>query len=171
MAVTKDKFPNMAVISVTESALNTLTFKKLETGISLFEKVAWVIHRIEYLITAASYGYFDAAGDTLEIALAATDQMSSLSITNAAVIDYQYIARLALGAAATGLFMESPLVRDLSTLPMGGVIVPPNPLYLGVKGTSLTAATTVTARFFYTTYPLSPDDYWELVEARRIIAS
>jgi len=171
MATTKDKFVNMATIQLTESAANTLTFKKLETGISLFEKVAWIIHRVEYLFSAASYATFNGSGDVVEYGLAASDQITALAITNAAVIDYGFLARLDLGTAASGNFYESPLIRDLTTLPMGGILVPPNPLYLAVKGTGLSAATILTARFFYTTYVLTPDDYWELVEARRIISS
>jgi len=56
-------------------------------------------------------------------------------------------------------------------MPGGGLIVPPNPLYLGIKGTGLAAAQAVSCRFWYTTIELTPDEYWELVEARRIISS
>jgi len=168
---TKDKFPNVATIQVVESAANTLTFKKLETGISLFEKVAWIIHRIEYLVTAGTFTGMASTGDLIEFGLTATDQMASLSVVNAAMIDYQMRLRFDWGANPDVEMMELPWVIDLSTLPMGGIIVPPNPLYLGVKGTGMGVAATLTAKFFYTTYVLAADDYWELVEARRIISS
>lgn len=167
----KDKFANMAAITVTESGTNTLTFKKLESGISLFEKVAWIIHRIEYLVPAVVFAMFNAGGDTLEFALTATDQIDALSMSNAGLIDYNYLCRIDLGAAASGVFEKVPFITDFTNLPMGGLIVPPNPLYLAAKGTSLTMASTVSARLYFTTYQLTADDYWELVEARRIVSN
>lgn len=166
-----DKFANQAVITVTESAINTLTFKKLETGISLFEKMAWLIARMEYYVFDLSGTQFNAAADSLEIALTATDQLSAIPLTNAAVLDYLKYTRSDIGAAASGYISPQPYVKDFSTLPGGGLLVPPNPLYLAAKGTSLVAVSTVTAKILYTNYELSTEEYWELVESRRIISS
>jgi hypothetical protein len=165
-----DQFANLAVITVVESAANTLTFKKLETGISLFEKMAWIIARIEYDV---AYGmpYFDAHGDQIEMALCATDQITSLGYANNAVIDKLTITRIDTGTPATSMMAQRPWTKDFSSLPGGGLIVPPNPLYAGAKGLSITAAMTVTLRLFYTNLQLSVDQYWELVEARRMISS
>jgi hypothetical protein len=166
-----DRFPNQAVIQVTESAPNTLTFKKLETGISLFEKIAWIIARVEYYVSSTLAAQFNADGDYEDIALTTTDQMTALALTNAAVIDYMSVHRQDYGVAASGGLITKPFVKDFTSLPGGGILVPPNPLYLGAKGTGLVAASTITAKFFYTTYELEKDEYWELVESRRIISS
>jgi hypothetical protein len=165
-----DQFANLAVITVTETAANTLTFKKLETGISLFEKVAWIVHRIEYNVQVLAT-VFDGTGDRLIIGLTATDQLTAISEANNAVLDYISIQRSDWGTAATSIIQFRPYLKDLSTLPGGGLIIPPNPVYLGAVGTGLASATTTVARLFYTTKTLSPDEYWELVEARRIISS
>jgi len=165
-----DQFANLAVITVVETAANTLTFKKLETGISLFEKVAWVISRVEYDV-AFGMPYFDAHGDQIEIALTATDQLTSLAYANNALIDKLTITRIDTGTPATSIMGIRPWVKDFATLPGGGIIVPPNPLYLAAKGLSLTAAMTAIVRLFYTNLQLSVDQYWELVEARRMISS
>lgn len=165
-----DTFANLAVITVTESAANTLTFKKLETGISLFEKLAWVIHRVEYFFDVNAT-QFNATGDALTIALTATDQIAALTATNQSCLDICEVLRLDWGTAATESTVLRPWVRDFTDLPGGGIIVPPNPLYLAAKGTSLVAASSTTARLYYTNYQLTPDQYWELVESRRIISS
>lgn len=164
-----DQFVNQAVITCTESAANTLTFKKLETGISLFEKVAWIISRIEYFISGISN--LNSSGDSLTMAITSTDQITGLALTNAAVIDLLYYLRIDYGTAANEVPIAMPFTKDLSTFSGGGLIVPPNPLYLGVVGSGEAAASTVTAKFFYRTLELSPDQYWELVESRRIISS
>lgn len=165
-----DQFANIAAIRCIESVANTLTFKKLETGVSLFEKIAWVLHRLEYYHdnTATT---FAATGDTLTFGLATSDQIITPTGENAAVLDYEQVERQDMGAAANGSLRWLPLVKDLTNLPSGGIIVPPNPLYLWVKGVSLPVVGNVMCRIFYTTVKLTPDQYWELVEARRIIAS
>jgi len=164
-----DLYVNQAVITVTETAANTLTFKKLETGISLFEKVAWLIERVEYFFS--SYSLLVASADAACMALATTDQMSSMALTNAAILDLYYLLRFDLGAAANAELLHLPMVKDFSQMSGGGILVAPNPIYLGIQGTSVASAMSVTAKIFYTTVPLSPDEYWELVESRRIISA
>ena len=68
MSPVKDEFVNQAYISVTESALNTLTFAKLETGISIYEKVGWLICRMDYFVTL-QVGDFAVEGDTITFGL------------------------------------------------------------------------------------------------------
>lgn len=164
-----DKYANQAVIQCTESGTATLTFKKLETGISLFEKVAWLISHACYFISGMSQ--LNSSGDAISMALTTTDQLTSLALTNAAVIDYQYVLRMDIGTAASGWYYQMPIVANLSGLAGGGVLVPPNPFYLGVAGSGTAAAVTVTCKIYYTTVELKPDEYWELVESRRIISS
>jgi hypothetical protein len=166
-----DKFANQAVITAVESAVNTLTFKKLETGVSLFEKVAWLISRLEYYVSTSMMALLVASADGLQAALTATDQMAALTLTNNAVLDYFELSRHDIGAAATGHLVQNVFTKDFSTLPGGGILVPPNPLYLGSHGVSVAAVVTMVVKIFYTTYELGTEEYWELVEARRIISS
>jgi hypothetical protein len=76
-----------------------------------------------------------------------------------------------MGVAAAGMFVMNPYTKDFTSLAGGGILVPPNPLYLAVQGNNLVNAQTVYARLFYTHVELKPDEFWELVEARRIIVS
>lgn len=164
-----DKYSNQAVITVTETAANTLTFKKLETGVSLFEKVAWLISRIEYW--TSGYPQMNGSTDNLIMALTTTNQLTTIDITNAVVLDLMQVFRYDIGTAATGWFQQMPLIKDLIGLAGGGIIVPPNPLYGAIVGSGLAAATTANIKLYYTTIELKPEEYWELVEARRIISS
>lgn len=169
-----DKYANAATITLTESAANTLTYKKLETGIALFEKVAWLIARIEYFFAFAITD-FNGAGDTLGVALCTTNIRTSILTTSAfsdpAIIDLISISRYDLGAAASGFLYEKPFVKDFSTLPGGGLLIPPSPLFGAIEGTGLAAATTTLVKLWYTLVELTPDDYWELVESRRMVSS
>ena len=169
--VQTDQFANQAVITLTESAANTLTFKKLETGVSLFEKVAWLISRIEYFFTPGDFSYFNGTGDALTVALTTTSSITSLPITDATVLDIFQLTRLDFGTAANAIMTELLRYKDLSALAGGGLLVPPNPIYGAIQGSGLSTAATVYLKIFYTVITLEPAQYWELVEARRIIAS
>lgn len=171
----KDKFANVATITVTESAANTLTWQKLETGFSLTEKVAWVISRIEWYVTGDLSTLFNAANDRLFLALTVYNGLTTLASAAAfrdpTILDMYVLSREDFGAAASGIMFERPFIKDFSNLPGGGLIVPPAPLYMGAQGVSLASASTNMAKIFYNTLNLKTEDYWELVEARRVISS
>jgi Trk-type K+ transport system membrane component len=77
------------------------------------------------------------------------------------------------GGAAVGEarhFLQTE-VADFSMLPGGAVITPPSTVFLTgwlIAGAS-PVSTTVRARIYYTIAELSTEDYWQLVEARRMI--
>lgn len=171
----KDAFANIATLHVVESAANTLTYAKLETGIALFEKVAWLIHRIEFYLSTLDVAHFAAEADTCYWALLASNTLTTLIggniVKEPSVIFGQRAKRTDWGAAATGLFIHDPYVNDFSTLPGGGLIVPPNPLYIAVEGNAAPQPFTVDIRMYYSNYQLAgADEYWELVESRRVIS-
>lgn len=166
-----DQWSSLFSISVTESAANTLTFKKLETGVSVTEKVAWIISRIEWF-TSTLATVFDTTSDKLDMALVASNSVSDISdLTNPAVIALLEILRQDYGTAASGGIALRPFITDFTNIPGGGLLVPPTPLYLATKGTGLASASNTTIRGYYTAITLSVDEYWGLVQARRIISS
>jgi hypothetical protein len=167
-ALKQDIFANIAHIQCLESAANTLTYRKLETGISLFEKVAWVIHRLEYFLTAVETA---AVGDGITCALCTSDNPSDILPDEASQVDIITHYRQDWGTAASGWWRREPVMKDFVSLPGGGLIVPPNPIYLAVLGLSQTNPQTVDIRIFYTAKVLKPEEYWELVEARRLVSS
>jgi len=166
----EEKYVNQAYLSVVESAANTCTFGKLETGISIYEKVGWLITRIDYNVDCAA-AIFTA--DTLGIlfGLSAQDSIASPTLQMSAIIDYNARVRAEYGAGASGFVLDRPWTKDFSQLPGGGLLVPPNPIYLWAKGIGLAAAQTVLARMFYTVKVLKAEDFWELVEQRRMIGA
>lgn len=167
----EDKFANYAIISVVESAANTLTFKKLETGISLNEKVAWIINRVEYLSNQINATIFNATGDSLDFGMSLSNAFTTPNLAENTIIDCNKFTRIDIGASASGEMQLQPWVKDFSALPGGGIIVPPTPLYLYAMGTGLTGVAAMTARIHYTLKTLKIDEYWELVEARRVLSS
>ena len=62
-----------------------------------------------------------------------------------------------------------PLVRDFSNMPGQGILVAPSPLYGFVEGVAMPGACYMYIKLFYTYVELSTDEYWQLIESRRIV--
>lgn len=168
MAEKKDNYSNKAYGSVTESAANTLTFAEIQTNVEVFSKIAWILHRIEWYISATQMTKLAAADDIIQAALTSSNQITSLSLGNPAVIDLMELALL-FSTAVAYTEVPNPRVRDFSWMPGGGIIISPRPLYLAAKGTSLATALTISARLYFTVKELSADEYLELVDFYRIV--
>lgn len=166
-----DTFSNLAIITVTESAINTLTFKKLETGISVNQKVAWIISRIEYFISSVLAANFNGDGDNLSFGLSASSTFAAAIIEENSILDFNNIQRADFGATATSLQIRQPFLKDFASLPGGGIIIPPAPLFAFAKGSGLVSACSVAARIQYVELELAESDFWQLVQARRPLTS
>lgn len=159
-----DKFYGTAV----ESAANTLTFAEIQTNVSIMEKWAWVLHRLEWSMDLATYDEVSAVGDELDMALTTSNRITALHASDAAVLDIAQ--QMIVVETAVGFQRELlPLIRDFSNLPGGGLIIPPRPLYVAVKGTSLANPATVWLRGYFTPIQMKGDDYYNLLDAYRLI--
>lgn len=166
----KDVFVNQAYITVVESAANTLTFAKLETGVTIHEKIGWIISRLDYSMGLAAAN-FGAEGDVVEFGISTSDLITTISLRTSAIVDYNAIRRNDFGTAASGMLTRQPFQKTFANLPGGGILVPPNPIYIYVKGGALTSAMTIECRLFYTYKELKLEEFWELVELRRMIGT
>ena len=164
----KDVYANKGYGSVTESGANTLTFSEIQTNVNIFDKLAWVIHRIEWYVSQASWILMAAAADEIHMALTASNTIADLGLEIPAVIDLLELSRHE--ATAVGfLFNTIPLIRDFSNLPGQGLIIAPRPLYLAIRGVSLATPATAECRFYFTQKVLKADEYLELIDFYRIV--
>ena len=166
----EEKYVNQAYLAVTESAPVTLTFAKLETGIPIYEKVAWLISRLDWFILTTA-AQFAVDGDSLWYGISVMDSIAAATLKSSAIVDMNSIARRDWGVAASGTLRTIPITKSFADLPGGGLLVPPNPLYVFAQGVGLAAAQKVEVRMFYTVIKLKPEDFWELVEQRRMIGA
>jgi len=164
-------FSSTALIQVTESAAGTLTFRKLETGISVYDKLGWVISRIEWKPLVSSLAALDADSSSLSAALVLTDTLTALNDTNPAILAKRVWATKLNGTAATSQLLGIPWVDDFSTLPGGGYLTLPNPLYLAVQSAGDSQTATITARIWFQAIPMSDQEYFNLVQSRQLLIS
>lgn len=166
-----DTFAQFAALKVTESAANTQTATKFAFPFSIMDKMALVISRIEYdwqtVLNAMA-----ASNDRVVAAITCAATVTNIEdVSEPMILDSMRMSRYDFGAAATGFLFRQPYVKDFSNLQGGGLLVAPNPLYLMVQGIGAGAASACAVRMYYTYLELSTDEYWQLVESRRIIGA
>jgi hypothetical protein len=168
----QDTFANLAFLTVTETAANTLTFAQLQIASNLMDKkYALVINRAEYLTSVAAT-VFDTTGDYINIALVVSNKLTTIAdLSQPEVLDMVQFMRTDYGTAATSITQQFPIVKDFTNLPGGGILVPADRLYLAAKGTGLASASVSYVRMYYTVKEITVNDYWELIEARRIMTT
>lgn len=159
----KDQFAQRAFISVVESGANTLTFEELTIARDTSRRQAFVIHRVEYLMSQSILANLAAADDVINVGLSLSNGISSISWDRPEILDRQY---LSYGYANIA---QQPLLSDFTNYPGGGIIVPVKQLYGFAQGASLVGAITVEVRIWYTTKDISREDYIELVEMYDIL--
>jgi hypothetical protein len=165
-----DSYSNIAAVYVTESAANTQTSAKFQFPFSIMDKMALLINRIEYWFEGLSS--FNGADDRSIMALGAAAAIVNLNLqSDPLIIDSTRIMRMDYGVAASGFLVGQPFIKDFATLPGGGILVAPNPLYAIIQSTGAAAALAGTVKLFYTYMELATEDYWQLVESRRVITS
>lgn len=163
-----DEFSNIAAMYIQEATADTFTAQKFDFPVSVLDKVGIVISRIEYYF--GSLANLNSSGDWVMAGLAVTKSVSDITdIEDPTILDSCCYTRLDIGTAASGLVLERPVIRDLSTLPGGGILVSPNPLYGIMDSLGAGGVMGVSIRMYYTMRELAADEYWQLVESRRII--
>lgn len=165
-----DKFSNFAALMVTMAAANTLKTEKFNFPYSVADRIAIIINRIEYY--PGALGQLDTTTDyALFGLLASSSIVDPLNQADPILVDSMSLTRYDQGAAAASTYHQLPLVKDLSALPGGGLIVAPAPLYAFMTSGGAGAAMSCRFKLFYTYVELVAEEFWQLVESRRIISN
>lgn len=165
-----DVYANLAAVKALESAANTLSYALFDFPFSIMDKMGLLINRVEYFF--GSISQLNTTGDECIVGLIAAKSISDPTVQNDPVmLDSMKIERDDFGTAASGTINWQPLIKDFSALPGGGILVAPSPLSAFIKATGAAAACQCWIRMYYTYMSLSTEEYWQLVESRRIISS
>jgi len=162
--MTRDSFSNVGFATVTESAANTLTFAEIQTNVSVFEKIAWVLHRLEWYVPQATRALIIDSADKFDMGMTASRSLTTLALNESSMIDL-------LSVQGGDSFPQMPLIRDFSGLPGGGKLIPPRPLFVALKGLSVASAGTINLRFLFTMREVSAEDYYNLLDFYRIVST
>lgn len=166
----RDIYANKFYGAATESGANTLTFSEINTNVNIFDKVAWILNRLEWYLSVATLALLQASTDTISCALSASDTIPNLSLSNPSVIDVVTIQLIAPAEVGGQAPFPTPIIRDFSSMPGGGLIIAPRPLYVAVEGVSLATAATAEVRGYFQAKSLAADEYLELIDFYRIVS-
>lgn len=166
-----DSYANIAAVSVNEATPGVLATAKFAFPFSIMDKMGLIIQRIEYFFSGLSQ--LNSDGDFCHVGLTCGIPSTGtlLSQSDPLVLDTCQILRKDFGTAAAGALFNNPFTKDFTNLTGGGLLVAPNPLYAAVISSGAAGITGVWVKLFYTYMELSTDEYWQLVESRRIISS
>ena len=167
MAKDTDKYVNILAQRMTQAAANTLEFTEIDIGLSLFDRVGLKVQRLEYELSSATYGMFDSDGDIVEVGLSSSNQISSLSFDQRALVHKCVIVDTQQAGNIGNWLFSTPFVFDFSTLGGGGLLIPPKPLYGAINSASIATTVEGFVRIFFTIEKLTDADYLELVESYR----
>jgi len=152
-----DLYANMGTTTVTLNGA-TIVFSELQTGISLGQGMGIIIDQFDY------YFPFDnidglATGEQMIAAWTTSNSITSLSVTNRAVIHNSIMGRVDMGTAASGQILQQPNQHKFTP----PIIVAAPRIYLACKGVS-GQSNTISSRILFRYLKLTPQEYLELAE-------
>lgn len=162
-----DKYSNILAIDIEMSAADVLTFQDVNVGLNIFDKVGILINRMDVEINNATKSALDSAAASIDIGLTQSNQIAALSLQQRAVIDKIKIG--GIGTIATGFaIVREPFSVTYGDLPGNGLLISPSPLWIAMDSTGFaTVIGFCTVRIYFTVVDLKPEEYFELLEARR----
>ena len=156
-----DRYVNRTLAQVSMSAANVLTFQQVRFAAGLFEGLALKLVRVEWNISAALLRELGAATDSINFGITTRDDLVSIDPTNLSVLaSYNVVG---MGAGAEPMIM--PIIMDFSNLPEGGLLIPANPMYLGINSAGVAAALgPIYVTMFYNWIRLTDKESLELLQ-------
>jgi hypothetical protein len=172
MAVkSSDQYANIAFLKVTESAANTLTWARLQLANTLLtEKTAVLIHRADVQLDH-HFTILSANTARITAVVSVSDRITDIRDLSQPEILLQIEYQRIDATAVSTHVIKQPEILDFSSLPGGGILVPADNLFVGIKGLTAGAAGLVSVRLYYTVKALKTEEYWDLIEARRVMTT
>jgi len=156
----EDRYTNLASAAVTETAVGTLTYVELLTGISLGQGTGMLIDQIDYMFGSGVLEDIIADGDELNAGWFTSNSPSLFSLTDRRLIHQVRLSQTLVGAVVSQSHHKQPFVSQFFP-PM--IIAAPR-LYLGIQSASIAAVANVVSRIFFRYIDLTDKEYLELAE-------
>jgi hypothetical protein len=161
----QDEYPNVAYAALTQSAANDLSFERIDTSISVHDKIGWELLSAEYIFSTNIIELMTATGDYINFGLILDNTTSAVTYDDRNVVDYNRIDRNDCGAAADNVIFLNhlPIKRNFIMEFGGPLLVLPVRLYMYIKTNGLASAATIKVRIYYKLKSLDDRDYSEIV--------
>lgn len=167
----EDRWANIATMAVTESAVGTLTFSELRTGMGIQASrktaVAMLIDQIDYFISGGAFADITTAVDAIQMALTISNGVTNIvDIADRRILNSTEMTRVDLGTAASAHLVVMPLTRQF----FPPLITAEKSLYLAINSNGLATVTALNCRIYYRTVTLSDAELIEISEVFRLVS-
>jgi len=152
-----DLFVNRAYVTVTMSAANTITFEQIRWGVGTFDQTAILIDKIAFY-PGGSLDELQANTDVLDMAICARDTYTGLDPVDQGI--YGVVSLVGCGANTAPI--KQPI--ELDFMDMGGLLLPPNPMYIGCNTAGFANAVTLRAIIYYRFRKLTDKESIEVLQ-------
>lgn len=163
-----DRFANIATISTTESAANTLTFNGIQTGVGAQFMLGMIIDKIHYYVDDA-FDELVGAGDKITVAITISNKITSIGdISDRRILHSFGLERQDGGAPVDNpLIYKSPEVVDFTP----PILHAEQNMWLGVKGNSLANPVTCAVRVYFRYIALTDKNFVELAQTFQLVGA
>ncbi len=160
----EDKYVNTVFGEAVESGINTLTFKEINMGMSLFDKKAMLVQRLSWYRWPLQ---LIADGDKIQFGLCTSDSFSAVTAEERSIIHLHTVALIDYGVAANCVRIDEPIDDDFTSLKGNGLLIAPKPLFVFVKSQSAALVGVASVRIQFIFIDMKSDEYLELLESRQ----
>lgn len=165
----RDRFANVASISVVQPTINSLVFASLATNMGFLgrrdQALAMIIDEIQFLPEIAAVVEANADGDEIRMSITDSDQVTDLSdLTDRRILDSAIIVSKVIGTATSHVIYDLPLRKQF----FPPLITAARTLFLGLNTTGLATVATCRARILYRVETLTGAELVELSEVFRL---
>lgn len=167
MAV-KDEFVNITYALVNGASASLIGFTEIVSGMTILEKVAWIIHRVEFYFLASTLELIIAVGDSIEAGLCTDNTITSMDESKPGIVVAFEVMPNDMGTPASAWMANQPFIRDFTGLPGKGILCAPKPLYAFIRGVSIATAPSCGMRVYFTYKQMKGEDYLQLLESTRM---
>ena len=158
----EDRFANLAAAAVTESAVGTLTYQELLTGISIGAGIGMLIDQFTYVFGGTTIADIVAAASLVYAGWFTSNEPSSFNYNDRRLIDMLVLyPEPNIGTPASG---GNPFRQPLYNVFSPPMVIASPRLFLGVLSSSVAAPASVASRIFFRYQPLTDKEYLELAE-------
>jgi hypothetical protein len=164
-----DIYSNIVAVQALQTVIDAYTTAEVQIGVSLFDKVGLLLHKVEYDLWVSSMAQLRDVSNLYQVGLVSSTNVNGGNFTmlNPDVIDTLILIPVQDEAPTARIVYQSPVTRDFTGLPGGGILIAPRPLYVALDTNGFSAVAATIARITFSLVSLSDAEYLELLQTRR----
>jgi hypothetical protein len=163
------EFAQLAFLTVTQPSADVLAFSSaVNVMSSLAPGNAMIIHKVEYYVPPTTLVRANADSDRLVLAITGSNTITDLDIDQPAIYSVTTLMRREITAVGS-ILMSNYLEKDYCIMPGQGILCPADRMFLALFSAGLGAASTISARVYFSLITLGSNELLQLMQSLRVM--